>query len=284
MNFLHRHKKIVIVCLAVLSFTLMSYTAWERYQPGPVERGFGFVITGMQGFFMNIGDWFSDRIDFLISMNDLHEENRRLREQILTYQTINARLTHVDDENAVLTELLGLQGRYSDYPTLGARIIAQDPSNWTGTFTINRGTGDSLANDMVVLAGGGLAGRISKVGYNYAIVTPLIEDISRVSAQSLRTGDHGIISGDINLSSSGLLRMDYIDVTSDITIGDRIITSNIASIYPPGILIGYVVEIGQMPNNMRTAIVQPSVDFSRLTTVLVITELFTHEFISLETE
>jgi rod shape-determining protein MreC len=286
MNFLHQHKKIVIICLALLSFVLMAYTARENYRPGPVERGFGFAITNVQGFFMNIGDWFSDRIDFLVNMNELHEENQRLQDQILIYQTINARLTHVDDEIAVLTELLDIQGRYSDYPTLGARIIARSTDNWTGTFIIDRGAGDGIAEDMVVLAPGGLAGRISKVGYNYAVVTPIIEDASRVSAQSRRTEDWGMIHGDINLSSSGLLllRMEQIDQASDIAVGDEITTSNIASIYPPGILIGHVVEVGQLPNGMRSALVQPSVDFSRLTTVLVITELFTHELIGLETE
>ncbi|MCL2397165.1 MAG: rod shape-determining protein MreC [Defluviitaleaceae bacterium] len=282
MDFLYKYKKIVIICLAVLSLMLMAYTALDRYQPGPVERGFGFVVTNVQGFFMNIGDWFSDRFDFLVNMNTLHNENQRLQEQILMYQIENARLTHVDEENRVLTELLDINRRYSDYPTKGANIIAQDPTNWMDTFTINLGQRDGLAVDMVVLAPGGLAGRVSKVGGNYAIVTSIVEDTSAVAAQSHRTGDWGVVHGDINLSSTGLLRMEHISLESDITIGDEIVTSNISSIYPPGIHIGYVVSMGQMPNNMRYALVRPSVDFSRLTTVSVVTELFTHEPIGIE--
>jgi len=52
-------------------------------------------------------------------------------------------------------------------------------------------------------------------------------------------------------------------------VGDEIITSRISSIFPPGILIGYVVEL-----EGSEAIIKPAVDFSRLSAVLVITDIF----------
>lgn len=284
MEFLRSHKRIFVICLAIMSLGLMAYSSREDYQPGPIERGFGFAATNVQGFFMNIGNWFSDRVSFLVNMNELHITNQQLQDQILHYQIENARLTHVDEENRVLTELLYIDRRYSDYPMLGANIIAQNPTNWMDTFIINKGDADGLARDMMVLAPGGLAGRVYRVGYNFAIVTSLVEDSSSVSAQSRRTADWGMVRGDINLSSHGLLRMEHIDEAADIAVSDEIVTSNISSIYPPGIHIGYVTQTGRQPNGMRYAIIQPSVDFSRLTTVLVVTELFSHELIEINEE
>jgi rod shape-determining protein MreC len=260
----------------------MAYSARENYQPGPIERGFGFVITHTQGFFMAIGDWVAGRIDFFVNMNELHTENARLQEQILMYQIENARLLHQEEQIAELTRLLDIKNRYADYPVLGANIISLDPSNWFDTFHIDRGLADGLARDMAVLAPGGLGGRIFKVGHNYAVVHTLVEDASAVSAQGRRSGDWGMVRGDINLSSHGLLRMEFIDMAADIAVGDEIVTSATSSIFPPGIHIGYVVEVNQLASGMRSALVQPSVDFTRLSTVLVITELFTHELISLE--
>ncbi|MDR2184000.1 MAG: rod shape-determining protein MreC [Clostridiales bacterium] len=280
MDFLHRHKKYLIIGLAAFSFMAMAYSARDNYRPGPVERGFGFVITHTQGFFMAIGDWVAGRIDFFVNMGELHTENTRLREQVLMYQIENARLLHLEEQIAELSELLDIYNRYADYPVLGATIISQDPSNWFDTFKIDRGLNSGLARDMAVLAPGGLGGRIFKVGYNYAVVHTLVEDNSSVSAQSRRSGDWGMVRGDITLSSHGLLRMEFIDETADIVVGDEVVTSATSSIFPPGIHIGYVEEITQLASGMRSALVRPSVDFTRPSRVLVITELFTHEFVS----
>ena len=282
MDFLQRHKKYLIIGLAAFSFMAMAYSARDNYRPGPVERGFGFAITHTQGFFMAIGDWVAGRVDFLTSMNALHAENARLQEQVLMYQIENARLLHLEEQVAELSELLVIYNRYADYPLMGANIISLDPSNWSDTFLIDRGLDDGLARDMAVLAPGGLGGRIFKVGHNYAVVHTLVEDTSSVAAQGRRSGDWGVVRGDINLSSHGLLRMEFIDVAADIVVGDEIVTSDTSSVFPPGIHIGYVVEINQLATGMRSAIVRPSVDFTRLSRVLVITELFTHELISVE--
>jgi len=282
MDFLQKHKKYLIIGLAAFSLMAMAYSARENYQPGPLERGFGFVITHTQGFFMAIGDWVAGRVDFFVNMNQLHAENARLQEQILIYQIENARLLHLEDQIAELSELLDVSNRYAEYPTLGANIISLDPSNWFDTFYIDRGLRDGLAQDMAVLAPGGLGGRIFKLGYNYAVVRTLVEDTFAVSAESRRSGDWGVVRGDANLASHGLLRMEFIEETADIAMGDEIVTSATSSIFPPGIHIGYVVDVQQLASGMRSAFVRPSVDFTQLSTVLVITELFTHEFVHIE--
>ena len=282
MDFLQRHKKYLIIGLVVFSFVAMAYSGRENYQPGPIERGFGFVITHAQGGFMAIGDWVAGRIDFFANMGELHSENARLQEQVLMYQIENARLLHLEEQIAELSELLDINNRYANYPVLGANIISLNPSSWFDDFLIDRGRDDGLARDMAVLAPGGLGGRIARVGHNYAQVITLIEDTSSVSAQGRRSGDWGVVRGDINLASHGLVRMELIDEAADIAVGDEIVTSATSSVFPPGIHIGYVEEITQLASGFRSAIVRPSVDFTRLSSVLVITELFTHEFVHIE--
>ena len=282
MNFLNNHKRYLIIGLVVFSFIAMAYSGRDNYSPGPIERGFGFIVSNVQGFFMGAGDWVADRINFLIDMNQLYAENARLQDQLWLYQIENARLLHLDERIAELSELLEVYNRYANYSMIGANIISLDPSNWFDTFIIDRGVADGIAVDMAVLAPGGLGGRVSKVGWNYAVVTTLVEDTSSVSAQSRRTSDWGMVRGDINLASHGLLRMEFIETAADIAIGDEIVTSSTSSVYPPGIHIGYVVEINQLASGMRSAIIEPSVDFTSPTTVLVITELFTHELISID--
>jgi len=274
MDFLQRYKKWFIIALVVLSFAMMAFTGRAGYSQGFLRSSFGSVVFSGQVLFANIGNWFSDRWSFFTSMNEVHHENQRLLEEIDRLQAELSQQRHLQEENRALADLVNLHRRYDNYAVLGADVISHDPSNWMSTFTINRGTNDGVAVDMAVTAPFGLAGRISRVGPNYAIVTPILEDGSAVSAQGERTGDFGVIHGDINLSSQGLLRMNHIEPFSDLTIGDAIITSHISSMFPPGIFIGYVVEMGQDAIGHRFALVEPAVDFSRLPAVLIITDVF----------
>ena len=65
----------------------------------------------------------------------------------------------------------------------------------------------------------------------------------------------------------------YIPTDADLVIGDLVETSGLGGIYPKGIPIGKITEIKNTKNiTERYAIVETSVDFSKLETVLVITQ------------
>ena len=65
----------------------------------------------------------------------------------------------------------------------------------------------------------------------------------------------------------------YIPTDADLVLEDTIETSGLGGIYPKGIQIGKIEEIIESKNiTDRYAIVETSVDFSKLETVLVITK------------
>ena len=65
----------------------------------------------------------------------------------------------------------------------------------------------------------------------------------------------------------------YIPTDADLVIGDSIVTSGLGGIYPKGIIIGNISEIIESKNiTERYALVKTAVDFSKLETVLVITQ------------
>ncbi len=65
----------------------------------------------------------------------------------------------------------------------------------------------------------------------------------------------------------------YIPTDADLVLEDTIETSGLGGIYPKGIQIGKIKEIIESKNiTNRYAIVETSVDFSKLETVLVITK------------
>ena len=69
------------------------------------------------------------------------------------------------------------------------------------------------------------------------------------------------------------LKLMFIPVEADLVLGDSIETSGMGGIYPKGIIIGKISEILESKNiTERYAIVETAVDFSKLETVLVITQ------------
>ena len=78
--------------------------------------------------------------------------------------------------------------------------------------------------------------------------------------------------GVVNGSQTGQLAMRYIAQGDVIRSGDRVLTSGLGGNFPPGLLIGNVVDVRQKDVDMfKEARIEPAIDFGRIEEVLVIT-------------
>ncbi|MCD8089147.1 MAG: rod shape-determining protein MreC [Clostridiales bacterium] len=269
MNFFDRHKKTFFLLLCAGCLVLAGITS-NRLAPTFFEKTFGFVLTPFQGAITYVGDWFSARFTAITNINALIEENEALKYEIEQLKLDNSRIELLEADNEKLTGILELAEKYKAYDTTGARIIGKDPGNWYDVFIIDKGSADGLSQNMVVISDGGLVGRIKECGFNYSQVVSIIDDADAVSAVSPRTGDTGYVKGD--LSNKGMCKMELIDITSKITEGDEITTSQFSSVYPEGISIGKVTSVENTSDtSTKTAVIEPGVDFKHLDSVLIIT-------------
>jgi rod shape-determining protein MreC len=262
---------ITVVCIVLIIFS------WDsREEISPVEKSFAYVVVPVFNGVNVFGDWLSNQYEFLTNINDLEVMNQELTDEIDELKYENKILEQDSVELERLRELYELDQRYAQFPKIGAQVIGKDAGNWYNTFIINKGSDDGLAVNMVVLAGNGLAGHIIEVGPNYAKVQSIINDTSAVSAKIMRTSDLCVVEGDQTLvNEEAFCRIEYIQDDASIIKGDEILTSHLGKIYPPGILIGTVIEIEEDPHTMtKNAILEPVVDFQHLEEVLVITNVF----------
>ncbi|OOB80038.1 MAG: rod shape-determining protein MreC [Epulopiscium sp. Nuni2H_MBin003] len=225
----------------------------------PISKIVMFTKYNISDFFTNFTD-----VEEIRHQNELIlEENARL-----TYE--NSILYQLEEENIHLKELLELKNRYEEYPSEAANIIGKDPGNWYKIFTIDKGLISGVNKNDIILANGALVGYINDISPLTATVLPIIDDRSYVSIQIVRSGDNGIMTGELELTNKGLVSVE-VDITSDIVPGDQIITSYLSDIFPPGIPVGEVIEI--MPDNdglSKKALVSPIVNFDTLKSVLII--------------
>lgn len=241
----------------------------------PLNKTVGYVIIPFQQGISKAGGWLSARSSELVQIRELLNENEALRNQVDELTIENTLLQQEKTELNRLRELYKLDNQYDDYTKVGARIISRDTGNWYSAFIIDKGEDDGLLVDMNVIASGGLVGRITSIGPNWARVTSIIDDNSNVSAKTLSSSDPMIVSGDLEAMSEGVIRFSQlIDSADAVAEADKVVTSHISDKYLPDILIGYIYSVEKDSNNLtKSGYVVPVVDFEHLEEVLVITQL-----------
>ena len=267
--------KYLLFVLTIVCCIMMLLTFGTDVFNRPLNTAVGYVVVPFQQGISRAGEWLANRSEELVEIRSLLEENASLKEQVAELTEQNTVLQQEKYELNNLRELFELDSRYSDYEKVGARIISRDSGNWYSNFTINKGYEDGLSVDMNVIAGGGLVGRISSVGPNWAKVTAIISDGANVSGAVLATGDKLMVSGDLKLMADGVISFSQLlDSREKVAEGDKVVTSNISDKYLPNILIGYIHTLNQDSNNLtKSGYITPAVDFEHLDEVLVITQL-----------
>lgn len=261
----------VLTCLCTI---LMVVTISTNILNKPINTAMGYIIVPFQQGVSKVGGWFSRRSDELIQIKELLDENQKLKQQVNDLMVENTLLQQDKTELVRLQELYKLDKQYDSYHKVGANIISRDTNNWYSSFVIDKGEKDGLKVDMNVIADGGLVGRITSIGPNWAKVTSIIDDNSNVSGKTLSTSDTLMVSGDLESMKSGNIRFSQlVDSNNAVGAGDKIVTSHISDKYLPNILIGYIYSIQDDSNNLtKSGLVSPAVDFEHLEEVLVILE------------
>ena len=151
-----------------------------------------------------------------------------------------------------------------------AYVINKDISNYSNTVVINVGEKDGIKENMTVIADEGLVGHVISVTDHTSKVQTIIDTATAVTSTISTTKDTIIVQG--TLENSGELKATYIPTDATVLQGDNVETSGLGGIYPKGIHIGTIKEVYNTKNPTdRYATVETAVDFSKLATVLVIT-------------
>ena len=262
--------------LIILSLVCLLLLGIERFTDtgGPLRIVANYTVVPMQKGISYVGMWISDMSDNFETMKEKKKKNEKLQQKVDALTIDNTRLRQEQYELERLRELFKLDENYSDYEKVGARVVANNGSNWFSDFTIDKGTNDGIKVNCNVMAGSGLVGTVTEVGPDYARVRSIIDDASNVSAMILSTSDTCMVRGDLSLMSDGRLRFEKLaNNDNKVEVGEQVVTSHISNRFVQGLFIGYVSEVEVDASNLtRSGYITPAVDFSKLQEVLVITK------------
>ena len=277
-QFWEEHKKKIIAVFAIIITAVALFAGGKNLNASALESVIGFVVTPFQDITTGIGSWVESTGASTKDKTALLEENAQLKEDLAKLQDETKRLAQYEKENETLSALLKIAQKYPNYKSTGTKIIAKNPGVWYNTFTINKGTGDDVSANMILISSGGVVGKLLESGSTYSKAQSILDSRSAVPAMSLRTGDLGVVKGDYTLMNDGLCKMEYIDGEAQIAVGDEIVTSQLSEIYPEGLSIGKVTKIETDANGLtKYAVIEPFVDLKHLGTLLVIDKNTTEE-------
>ena len=194
------------------------------------------------------------------------EKSRFLLTQNVKLALDNMRLREMAWENVRLREALAFRRSDGAIGVTPAEVIGRDPDQIYDTIVINAGADRGIIKNMPVVTAEGLVGHVAQVGDSDSVVQLLMR--SRVSALIQSTRAQGIVSW----VDGHRFRLRFVEASSLVREGDRVVSSGLGGRYPKGIPIGTVVEVNQVERDpvFQQVFIESSVDFPDLEEVFVL--------------
>ncbi len=204
---------------------------------------------------------------------ELSEENASLRSQIpSSFNQSKDYFTIIGDSNSIV-----------QYKYRSCKVVNNTIRKHFNYITLNKGTKDGIREDMGVLNNRGVVGIVIKCSDNYSTVLSILNPRVKISAKLKDTNFFGSISW--NNKSPYYVILDEIPEHAKVELGEQVITSGYSSTFPEDILIGTVDQVEHPPGESFYKIrVKLSVDFSSLSYVEVVENIYQEQQISLEEE
>ena len=264
----------LLLIFTIICAILLGCSAALGIQKNPLSNVTSAVIIPMQKGINSVGNWFVEKARAFENIRELQKKNEELEDKINELTMQNRALLQDRYELERLRELYALSERYSDYPTVGARVIGKGAGNWFNVFLIDKGSEAGIQVDMNVIADGGLVGIVTEVGDGWSKVKSIIDDTSSVSAMVLTTQDTCMVKGSQKNIVNDYIDVEYISKDAVVEEGSELVTSNVSSKFLEGIAIGFISNI-ELDETRLTQVgrLTPIVDFAHLQEVLIITEL-----------
>lgn len=256
----------VIVPLLVIQFVLLSIQSQNPAGMAPIKTLFFAVQAPIINLSSDIIKGIGSIYHNYIGLQNVRDDNERLKRQVLQLERENRSLEEIRQENIRLRRLLSMKGNI-EYKTIEARVIARNPEFLlSNVLYINRGANDGLKIDFPVLSGDGIIGRTVFVSEKQSQVQLITNPDASIGAMVGDDRTPGVLSG----TGKSLLELKYISNTKQIAEGEIVRSSGLDEIFPKGFLLGKIVDVQKNKEGFYNIEVQPAADLYHIEEVSVL--------------
>mgnify|MGYP001293301636 CR=1 FL=1 len=258
-----------IVFFAVLSVLILLFPTSKMAHTARIAVSYSFYPSMHYG--AKYGHFVRNVPSNFIALLETDQENRALKQKMRDLEIKLQNASALVDENARLTGELRLS---HSVPWAGswARIVGKTPSDWYGSFYIDKGSDDGVGVNDTVLGmqddRAGLAGRVYEVYPKFSKVLLLTNAAASAVCAVAPTGMEALVEG----KGTWLLKVNYVPEESSIAPGAELTTAAGGVLFPAGIPVGKVTKVYPRESfmNFITADVAPAVDVNTLKEVYVV--------------
>lgn len=259
---------ITFILVAALGMLTLQVRLPERRAVGPVGTVVLAVLGPPQTGLSRAADSLARLWRPLSDIARLRVENARLREEV---ERLSSEVSHLREQAQATERLERLLAFRSQIPgrAIGARVIGRDGSQWFAAIILDRGSQDGVRRNDSVVAADGLVGRVMAVAPTTSQVLLISDARSAVGVILQRSREVGVLEG----QGQELLRLKYVSRAREISVGEVVVTSGQAGVFPRGIPIGTISTVlREQANLYQEALVRPAAALDHLEEVLILTE------------
>lgn len=231
-------KKFAIVILFLTAFALMLLSKTESDVLEQTSSLATDVVSPVVDLLVVPARAVAGVYDYFGEIKEVYKDNQNLREENKKLLNLYDKMKVLEVENKLLANLLN----YVVPPEakfVTARIIAEEGDAFSHSVIAYTGDSDKVRKGQVVLSDRGVVGRVDKVGNMYSKILLITDINSRIPVMVEKNRVRGILAGD----NTAVPQMVFIPLDAELSVGDRIITSGVAGVFPSGLPVGQISSI-----------------------------------------
>ena len=255
-------KNITIITVVTLSFFLVLFSKSDlvlingiKNMSTTIINPITIIISSPVKFISNIANEYNQ-------FKSLKFENKMLQEEIIRLKKWQTLAIQNSRENKVLKKLLQATDNNLNLIKT-ASLINRNDALFSKLININAGYEDNIKKNMSAINERGLVGKVVHTNPNNSRILLLTDPNISVSVKTISDGTSALLSG----SGEGkYLVSTFIKGNKIPKIGDIVVTSGTAQIFPVDLLVGKIEKIDK-----ERFYVLPFVDFNNIDYVQIVT-------------
>lgn len=201
------------------------------------------------------------------------DENKALKGTLASFENLEEDNRSLRLENESLRKDLEIVSAFPERSFISSFVLVRNPVTWAEQLVVDAGSNQGSAEDMLVMANGGLVGVVIDVDSSSSVVKLLTnsDEFTKVPVKiSVKSGEiYGILSGYDSDTNSFIVNQ--LNSLAEIEVGSNVVTSDLAGTTPPNVQIGKVKAVSSTSNNLnREVFIEPTADFSSIYSVLLV--------------
>lgn len=203
------------------------------------------IATGLlpaQQALQGVADVVTGGSDYLRGLQRSQAAETQARRELAALADKAARADALALENARLRELLALA------PAINARsqaaeVMHEAADPYALKLVIDRGRAQGVRPGSPVIDARGVLGQVTRVYPLTAEVTLLGDRDAAIPVLNPRTRQSAVAYGGLQGADGARMELRFVSANTDVQLGDRLETSGLDGVYPPGLAVAQVVSV-----------------------------------------